>query len=422
MAETTNFAKKKASVLDVLNMLSAAAYNAYDGRVDNKTGEAENVGGLTREDDEVTIHDKRLMDGFGLKFLGDKVIIKYHAEFLLSDANDRDFPKEINSKLADIVKYLRKEYTKLSGKSLTLTKVDDEPTIDVSPMSKVRAWVQAKCMYKLGGLKETIPFDEKEDILRPEIEKFLAIGKDKYPGVKKPENVKPSAKLNEMNERRKGSRNTGTTEKKRNRIARIDVNAVALRFLNSKRGAFSNAREAYAEFKKNPPLGFTKKDAKAYKNKLLSIFKANLNRGSMLNEMNYAGRDNLRVENMVDEFVRQAIRHGDLEELRDLNNAFDMMRAQAGLRGWGEDIPDSFLVNNEKRIKKALSTRHYLQESSTDEIDAAYFKKATGHDAQQDDLERSNCKDAGKHGHSQCGWCKGCNRPKFMGCKCGREK
>lgn len=37
-------------------------------------------------------------------------------------------------------------------------------------------------------------------------------------------------------------------------------------------------------------------------------------------------------------------------------------------------------------------------------IDAARFRAATGRDPVNDDLERSNCPDAGKIGHWQCGW------------------
>lgn len=42
------------------------------------------------------------------------------------------------------------------------------------------------------------------------------------------------------------------------------------------------------------------------------------------------------------------------------------------------------------------------------------FKKATGFAATQDDLERCNCKKAGKPGHNQCGWNKKKNMPVFM--------
>jgi hypothetical protein len=52
--------------------------------------------------------------------------------------------------------------------------------------------------------------------------------------------------------------------------------------------------------------------------------------------------------------------------------------------------------------------------STPKKITAAVFKKATGHDPIQDDLERSNCEHAGEPGHWDCGWCNQCNRPYFM--------
>lgn len=48
------------------------------------------------------------------------------------------------------------------------------------------------------------------------------------------------------------------------------------------------------------------------------------------------------------------------------------------------------------------------------EITADIFKAATGHAPEQDDLERSNCKEAGTIGHYHCGWSSFLNRPMFM--------
>ena len=47
-------------------------------------------------------------------------------------------------------------------------------------------------------------------------------------------------------------------------------------------------------------------------------------------------------------------------------------------------------------------------------IDAEAFKKATGTDPVDDDLERSNCPEAGKVGHWACGWDHDANLPIFM--------
>lgn len=47
-------------------------------------------------------------------------------------------------------------------------------------------------------------------------------------------------------------------------------------------------------------------------------------------------------------------------------------------------------------------------------ITAEYFEKRTGFKPIQDDLERSNCKEAGEIGHQSCGWMHCCDRPNFM--------
>lgn len=48
------------------------------------------------------------------------------------------------------------------------------------------------------------------------------------------------------------------------------------------------------------------------------------------------------------------------------------------------------------------------------------FKLATGRAPEQDDLERSNCPDAGQPRHHQCGWCEEHNKPRFVcGCLIG---
>lgn len=47
-------------------------------------------------------------------------------------------------------------------------------------------------------------------------------------------------------------------------------------------------------------------------------------------------------------------------------------------------------------------------------ITAEYFEKATGRAPELDDLERSNCPDAGKPGHLCCGWDEEKDIPWFM--------
>jgi hypothetical protein len=47
-------------------------------------------------------------------------------------------------------------------------------------------------------------------------------------------------------------------------------------------------------------------------------------------------------------------------------------------------------------------------------IDAAEFRRRTGHEPQQDELERANCPKAGQDMHWLCGLCAHCGRPRFL--------
>jgi hypothetical protein len=47
-------------------------------------------------------------------------------------------------------------------------------------------------------------------------------------------------------------------------------------------------------------------------------------------------------------------------------------------------------------------------------ITAEEFVAATGHEPEGDDLERCNCKQAGKLGHWSCGWDSDVNLPVFL--------
>jgi hypothetical protein len=47
-------------------------------------------------------------------------------------------------------------------------------------------------------------------------------------------------------------------------------------------------------------------------------------------------------------------------------------------------------------------------------ITAEMFKEATGHEPENDDLERVNCPNAGKFMHLSCGWNREANLPVFM--------
>ena len=180
----------ESNTIDIVRGIAQAAANSYDGAHDEKyslDGEAHKVG-LKREEGDPII-DSRIMDGFSVRFHGPQLCIHYHGEIKIKDVHDSKFESDIESMINEIAKFLKKEYKKVTSKSLSLSP-EGEVSVDVQSTSRIRAWVQAHRYYKIGGLSDVIPVgEESEENLDASIKKFLAIGKDAYPGTKKPKNV-----------------------------------------------------------------------------------------------------------------------------------------------------------------------------------------------------------------------------------------
>ena len=139
-----------ATVYEIVQGLSQAAANAYDGALD-ENGEPL-LAGLKREEGD-PILDKRVMDGFNVSFYGNMMCIKYMSEVQLKEVYASGFESDIESQLAEISKFLQKEYKKITGKSVSLT-TEGEVDVRVENSSRVRSWVTAKMHYKVGGLNE----------------------------------------------------------------------------------------------------------------------------------------------------------------------------------------------------------------------------------------------------------------------------
>ena len=69
-----------------------------------------------------------------------------------------EFENEIERKFGDIVKYLKKEYKKITGSTVALTE-EGEIDVRVENSSRVRSWVTAKMLYKVGGLSSDMNND-----------------------------------------------------------------------------------------------------------------------------------------------------------------------------------------------------------------------------------------------------------------------
>jgi len=138
-----------ATAYEIVQGLAQAAANAYDGAL-GEDYEPVKTGTLRREEGNALI-DQRVMDGFNVKFYGNMMCLSYQSEIQLKEVYGGGFEEEIDQRIADIAGWLKKEYRKVTGNSVTLTSEGDVD-IRVENSSRVRSWVTAKRHYKVGGI------------------------------------------------------------------------------------------------------------------------------------------------------------------------------------------------------------------------------------------------------------------------------
>ena len=174
-----------ATVYEIIQGLSQAAANAYDGALD-ENGEPLLVG-LKREEGD-PILDKRVMDGFNVSFYGNMMCLKYMSEVQLKEVYASGFESDVESQIAEVVKFLKKEYKKITGNSVSLT-TEGEIDVHVENSSRIRSWVTAKMHYKVDGLNKDNAVAAEADT-KPEdsFRKFLDEGGWDGKGGKRPKN------------------------------------------------------------------------------------------------------------------------------------------------------------------------------------------------------------------------------------------
>jgi hypothetical protein len=177
--------KETSSVYEIIQGLSQAAANAYDGAL-KEDGEPVKAG-LQREEGD-PILDNRVMDGFNVTFYGDMMCLGYHSEVKLKEVYTNGFESEVDQRMSEVATWLKKEYRSVTGKSVTLTE-EGEIDVMVQSTSRVRSWIQAKKHYKVGGLDKDMQIAaESKDTLDTGWKSFLEQGGWNGNGGKRPKN------------------------------------------------------------------------------------------------------------------------------------------------------------------------------------------------------------------------------------------
>jgi len=174
-----------ATIYEIVQGLSQAAANGYDGALD-ENGEPVKIG-LKREDGD-PILDQRVMDGFGVKFYGNMMCLSYQSDVHLKEVYASGFESDTEQRMMDISKWLKKEYKRITGNTVTLTK-EGEIDVLVQNSSRVRSFVNAKLHFRVGGLDEEM---NNETGSKPQAEDrwrdFVSQGGWTGDGGKRPQN------------------------------------------------------------------------------------------------------------------------------------------------------------------------------------------------------------------------------------------
>ena len=170
------------NTLEIIRGLSQAAANSYDGAHDERhalDGQVRKVG--LRREEGCPIMDKRVNDGFGIKFYADSICITYQSDVPLKSVQDPKFEQETERMLNEIKKFLQREYKAVTGNGITLSK-KGEPKILVQSTSRVRTFVQAYQHYNISGIKDMDPIlDPSRESENNIMKKFLAQSSNKRP-------------------------------------------------------------------------------------------------------------------------------------------------------------------------------------------------------------------------------------------------
>lgn len=163
-----------ANILDVVQTIqNIVGQKGYDGALDEE-GNPIKIG-LRREVDNV-VTDSRLVDGFKVRFQGDKMILSYSSECSIKNVQQPNFEGMVDQKIADIISFIQKEYRGAAGGNLRLTK-EGETDILVQKMSNFRTWYQTSSIYKIGGAQGVLEEDKPAD-LNESIKNWLKAAKN----------------------------------------------------------------------------------------------------------------------------------------------------------------------------------------------------------------------------------------------------
>ena len=108
--------------------------------------------------------------------MGPYLCINYQTEVQLKEVYASGFETDMEQTVEDIAGFLKKEYRKVTGNSVSLT-AEGEIDVRVESSSRVRSWATAYRKYKIGGMQDVVVVGEAtEDRMEKSYRDFLNQG------------------------------------------------------------------------------------------------------------------------------------------------------------------------------------------------------------------------------------------------------
>jgi hypothetical protein len=130
-------------ILEIVQAISQAVHNKHHGSGDEI--------GLRREDPESCV----IMDGFGVKFAGNRLVVTYNSEEAFHNAHNPKFESVIEETVDDVVKYIKSEYKKHGKGTLSLKEIG-EINVMVETANRRTVKVTATKTFEIGGLGDEV--------------------------------------------------------------------------------------------------------------------------------------------------------------------------------------------------------------------------------------------------------------------------
>ena len=171
-----------ATAEEIARGISQVMADSYDGAMDEDGKHLDT--GMKRGCFDAKITDKRVNDGFGITLVANILTMKYEGEVSVEELKDKNFESDTEQTLADVLKFVKKHYKKVTGDTLKCKPLG-EVSISVQTTSRVHTWVEACMRYEIQGMEGVDAKNPSgEELLDKSIRDFLGIGKDKFKSKK----------------------------------------------------------------------------------------------------------------------------------------------------------------------------------------------------------------------------------------------